>query len=176
MTELLVVGFQDNIYRATGVLDELRVLDDTWILALADAVALHRDIHGVVAMDQNYQPTRNRSVEWGRTLGFLIGASLSVSFLADASPMVAEGTSAADSLGRIGAAEKRGSFWKERFGIPEEFLAKASLIVQPGNSAVYAIVEGPDSALAAARFQRYGGIILHLTLTTPQLQMIERIF
>src|SRR5208282_2655820 len=100
MAELLVVGFQDNLHRASGVLDELRVLDDKWILELADIVAVHRDIDGALVMDQSYQPTGGRADDWGGTLGLLIVATLSISSIGSASVVVGEGAITAAALTR----------------------------------------------------------------------------
>jgi uncharacterized membrane protein len=175
MAEILVASFQDNIHRASGVLDELRVLDEEWILELADSVAVHRDIDGSVAMDQSYQPTGRRAAEWGATLGLIIGASLSIPLLLGASPVVAGGAVMAADLARREITGVRPSYWRDLLEIPAEFFERASQLVKPGNSAIFAILEGSDATLAASRFQRYGGTILDLTLTSQQHANIKRL-
>jgi len=175
MTELLVAGFQGDIHRASGVLDDLRVLDDQWILELADAVAVHRDITGLVSMDQSYQPTGRRAAEWGRCLGILIGASLSIPFLANACPFVEEGVVTAAGLGRIGIAGIDASFWEKTLGIPQNFFEQAAQLVLPGNSAIYAVLEVSDADIAGQRFVSYGARILQLSLRPQQQRNIDRL-
>ncbi len=172
MVQLLIVSFQDNLHRASGVLDELRVLDDRWILELADMVAVHRDMDGALVMDQSYQPTGGKAGDWGGALGLLIAATLSVSSIEDASLVVAEGAILGAALPRAGiggaSVAASASLWADVFGIPVEFIEEAGQLVRPGNSAIYAILEASNPELAAARFQRYGGAILHVTLSTQQ--------
>jgi uncharacterized membrane protein len=175
MPELFVVGFRDNIHRASGVLDELRVLDDQWIRDLADAVAVHRDVDGTVAMDQGYRPTGRRAAEWGGTLGVLIGVSLSIPYLAGGSGSIAEGVMTAAGLARVGLGGVEVSFWKDTLGIPEEFLKPAGQQVLPGDSAIFAILDAFDSAPAARGFQRYGGTILQLSLDAHLRSRILRL-
>jgi len=179
MAELLVVGFQDNIHRASGVLDELRVLDDEWILELADAVAVHREMDGTLAMDQNYQPTGRGATEWGATIGFLVGATLSIPFTTGASPDVALGAKIAANLatsqtGGVNVSV-RASLSKNLSSILEEFFERARPLLRPGNSAIYAMLETSDSTIAPARFQRYGGAVVRLTLSSQQQLEIERL-
>jgi len=179
MAELLVVGFQDNIHRASGVLDELRVLDDKWILDLADAVALHRDVDGRLTMDQSYQPTGRNAAKWGSTLGLIIGATLLIPIANGANVFVSAGANAAvTSFGqKAGAAEFSGhaSIWEDILGFPPESLEKAKQLIRHGNSAIYVILEAADPTPASARFEGYGGAVLHLSLSTPQQVIIERL-
>jgi uncharacterized membrane protein len=178
MAELLIVGFPDNIHRATGVIDELRVLDDRWILELADTVAVHRDADGVLTMDQSYQPTGSEAADWSATLGLLIGATLPNSFIAGANQPATEGGMASAALTHNGLddAVHGGvvAHGKDLLGIRQEFVDRANQLVRPGDSAIYAILETSEHALVAARFQRYGGAILHLSLSREQLATIEQ--
>ena len=177
MADLIVVGFKDNVYRASGVLDELRVLDDQWILELRDAVAVHRDFEGKLVMDQSYQPTEHQGAGWGGALGLLIGATLALPFTAGASATVAAGAIAAGALagGALGATGGAldASFWKDEFGIPEDFVAEVSTLVGPGDSAIYVIIDSADSNLALAKFKGYGGTVLRTNLSEGQRAKIE---
>ena len=177
MAELIVVGFEDNMHRASEVLDELRVLDVDWVVELRDAVAVHREWDGSLKMDQSYQPTGREGAGWGGTLGLLIGATLAIPFTAGASAAVAAGAIAASGLAgaAIGATggDLDASFWKDEFGIPQEFVTQVSSLIRPGSSAIYAIFESADTAVVAARFQDYGGTILQTTLNKSQQEQIE---
>lgn len=175
MPEILVVGFKNNIHRASGVLDELRVLDDKWILDLADAVAAHRDIGGMVAMDQCYQPTGRRTGEWGGTIGVLLGAALSIPFLKGGTGAVADGVMTAAGLARVGIAGVEVSFWSDTLGINADFFKQASDLAHPGDSTIYMVLESLEPAAVSARFQRYGGTVLHLSLKWEHQMKIERL-
>jgi uncharacterized membrane protein len=175
MPELVVVSFVDNVHRAAGVLDELRVLDDSWILDLANAIAVHRGADGAVEMDQSYQPTGRGATEWSGILGFLIGASLSIPFLTNASSMVAEGVITSAALARVGFAGTDASFWMQRFDIPYEFTSNVSQAVLPGNSAIFAMIDATDVTQISEQFQRYGGRIVPLSLSREQQRNIERL-
>lgn len=178
MAKLFVIGFKDNPFRASGVLDELRVLDDDWVLNLRDAVAVHRDVEGKLHMDQSYQPTGHQGAEWGGALGLLIGATLAIPFTAGASAAVAAGAVAAGAL--TGAAAGAASlgldarFWKDEFGLPEDFVQGVNSLIEPGSSAIYAVLESSDSDLVVGRFQAYGGTVLQLPLSIGLQARIEK--
>ena len=178
MAELLVVAFKDNMHRACGLLDELRVLDDAWILEIRDAVAVHRDLKGALKMDQSYRPTGREGASSGSALGLLIGATLDIPFTAGASAPVAAGAIVAVALagGAIGATAGAldASFWKDAFGIPEDFVTATAALVGPGDSAIYTILDAADPSIALAQFQGYGGAVLHSTLSSRQQADIEK--
>jgi uncharacterized membrane protein len=178
MAELVVVGFKDNIHRASGVLDELRVLDDKWILELRDAVAVHRDLDGALKMDQSYQPTGRQGAGWGSALGLLIGATLAIPFTAGTSAAVAAGAMAAAALSgaTMGAtvAGLDALLWKDTFGISNDFIREVSKLLTPGSSAIYAILETTDSSIVVGHFQAYGGMIQRTTLSKTQQAEIEK--
>jgi len=43
MSELIAVGFKQDMYRASAVLNKLSAMDDKWVVDLHDAVAVYRD-------------------------------------------------------------------------------------------------------------------------------------
>ena len=57
MAELIVVGFRNDIYRASQALNQLKDLNKNWALELNDAVAVYRDYNGKLRVDQSYQMT-----------------------------------------------------------------------------------------------------------------------
>ena len=175
MPELLVVGFKDNLHRAVGVLDELRVLDDTWILDLAEAVALHREHNGNITMDQSYQPTGRHAEDWSGELGLMIGASLSCPILRNGSEAVAEGVVAAAGLARVEPAGVDARWWRQRLDVSETFLDGVSQIMLAGDSAIYAVIEAQDPIEAIHRFQRYGGLVLSESLDRSQQAKWKRL-
>src|SRR5271165_6105786 len=114
------------MYRASEVLYELYSLNDDWVVDLRDAVAVYRDYSGKLRVDQSYQMTTGEGAGWGLFWGAMIGALIAIPFTAGASGAVLAGTLATGAAGGgiLGAAggAMDADWWKEEFGIPEEFV------------------------------------------------------
>ena len=179
MAELIVVGFKKDMYRASEVLNELLELNDDWVVDLHDAVAVYRDYSGKLRVDQSYQMTTCEGAAWGGLWGLLIGATLAIPFTAGASAAAAAGAIAAGAAGGTaigaGAGAIDASSWKDEFGIPDDFVKQVSTMVQPGDSAIYAILRVGDPDVVADQFRGYGGTILRTTLTRDQQAKVEKV-
>ena len=179
MAELIVVGFKKDMYRASEVLNQLLALNDDWVVDLHDAVAVYRDYNGKLRVDQSYQMTTGDGAALGGLWGLLIGATLAIPFTAGASAAAAAGAVAAGALGGtalgagLGAADA--SSWKEEFGIPDEFVQRVGALIQPGDSAIYAILRTADPDIVADQFRGYGGKILRTTLSPDQQAKVEKV-
>jgi uncharacterized membrane protein len=179
MAELVVVGFKKDMYRASEVLNELLNLNDDWVVDLHDAVAVYRDYKGKLRVDQSYQMTTGEGAAWGGFWGLLIGATLAIPFTAGASAAAAAGAVAAGALGGtalgagLGAVDA--SSWKDEFGIPDEFVQRVGAMIQPGDSAIYAILRVGDPDVVANKFRGYGGTILRTTLSKEQQAKVEQV-
>jgi uncharacterized membrane protein len=179
MAELVVVGFKKDMYRASEVLNELLNLNDDWVVDLHDAVAVYRDYKGKLRVDQSYQMTTGEGAAWGGFWGLLIGATLAIPFTAGASAAAAAGAVAAGALGGtalgagLGAVDA--SSWKDEFGIPDEFVQRVGAMIQPGDSAIYAILRVGDPDVVADKFRGYGGTILRTTLSKEQQAKVEQV-
>lgn len=179
MAELIVVGFKKDMYRASEVLNELMGLNDDWVVDLHDAVAVYRDYSGKLRVDQSYQMTTGEGAAWGGFWGLLIGATLAIPFTAGASAAAAAGAVAAGALGGTaigaGAGAVDASSWKDEFGIPDDFVQRVGTMVQPGDSAIYAILRVGSPDVVADRFRGYGGTILRTTLSRDQQAKVETV-
>jgi uncharacterized membrane protein len=179
MAELIVVGFKKDMYRASEVLNELLNLNDDWVVDLHDAVAVYRDYKGKLRVDQSYQMTTGEGTAWGGFWGLLIGATLAIPFTAGASAAAAGGALAAGALGGtalgagLGAVDA--SSWKDEFGIPDDFVKRVGAMIQPGDSAIYAILRVGDPDVVADKFRGYGGTILRTTLSKEQQAKVEQV-
>lgn len=179
MAELIVVGFKKDMYRGSEVLNELLSLNDDWVVDLHDAVAVYRDYKGKLRVDQSYQMTTGEGAAWGGFWGLLIGATLAIPFTAGASAAAAAGAVAAGALGGtalgagLGAVDA--SSWKDEFGIPDEFVNRVGAMIQPGDSAIYAILRVGDPDVVANKFRGYGGTILRTTLSKEQQAKVEQV-
>lgn len=179
MSTLIVVGFKQDMYRASQVLNRLIEMDYDWTIDLRDAVAVYRDYSGKLRVDQSYQLTTGEGAAMGGLFGSLIGLTLgaiAAPFTAGASTAVAAGAVAAGGLGggMLGAAGGAldATWWKEDFGISDDFVKEVGTQVQPGDSAILALLRTADPEFVAAQFRDYGGTVLSSSLTPEQSKKI----
>jgi len=178
MAQLIVVGFKRDMYRASEVLNQLQAMDDDWVVDLHDAVAVYRDYNGKLRVDQSYQMTTGEGAGWGGLWGSLIGLTLAIPFTggatAPAAGALAAGALAGGALG-AGAGALDASWWKDEFGIPDDFVQQVGGMVQPGDSAVFALLRSANPEVVAETFRGYGGTILSTTLTRGQQAKVESV-
>jgi uncharacterized membrane protein len=178
MAQLIVVGFKKDMYRASEVLNQLQAMDDDWVVDLHDAVAVYRDYDGKLRVDQSYQMTTGEGAGWGGLWGSLIGLTLAIPFTggatAPAAAALATGAIAGGALG-AGAGALDASWWKDEFGIPDDFVKQVGGMVQPGDSAIYALLRSANPEIIADEFRGYGGTILSTTLSPRQQAKVENV-
>jgi uncharacterized membrane protein len=172
MSQLIVVGFKQDILRASEVLNKLREMDREWVVDLDDAVAVYRDHTGKLRVDQSYQLTTGEGAGWGVFWGSLIGALIAIPFTAGASGAAVAGTVAAGVLG--GGALDAG-WWKDEFGIPGAFAEGVGGMIQARDSAILALLRTVDPVEVAEEFRGYGGTILQTTLSNEQSAKVQAI-
>jgi uncharacterized membrane protein len=177
MSELIVVGFKKDMYRAAEVLNTLQDLNDSWVVDLNDAVAVYRDYNGKLRVDQSYQMTSGQGAGLGGLLGGLIGATLAIPFTggvsaAAAAAAVATGALSGGALGATAGAIDADD-WKDTYGISEDFVQRVGSMVQPGDSAIFALLRTLDPDTVAAQFKGYGGTILRTSLNDEQRAKVE---
>jgi uncharacterized membrane protein len=179
MAQLIVVGFKKDMYRASQVLNKLQGLNDDWVVDLHDAVAAYRDYNGKLRIDQSYQMTTGEGAGWGALWGTLIGATLAIPFTGGASAAAAAGAIAAGAVGGgaigAGAGAIDASWWKDEFGIPDDFVKQVGSMIQPGDSAIYALLRTANPNIVADQFRGYGGTVLSTTLSRDQQAKLEKV-
>jgi uncharacterized membrane protein len=177
MSELIVVGFKKDMYRAAEVLNTLQDLNDSWAVDLNDAVAVYRDYSGKLRVDQSYQMTSGQGAGWGGLLGGLLGAVIAIPFTGGVSAAAAAAAIATGTLsgGVIGATAGAidAEDWKDTYGISEDFVQRIGSMVQPGDSAIFALLRTLDADTVAAQFKGYGGTILRTSLNDEQRAKVE---
>jgi uncharacterized membrane protein len=178
MYNLIAVGFKGT-HRASEVLSQVQELNDRWAIDLRDAVAVYRAANGKLQLDQSVQPTEREGAVWGGILGGLLGALIAAPFTAGMSVAAAATAVGAGSLALgipgavIGADDA--ITWKETYGIPEDFVRQVSGMLQPGQSAVFVLVEAGDPELVAEHFRGYGGIVLHTSLAPKKAEKLQEL-
>ena len=133
MSTLIVVGFKKDMYRASSVLNRLLEMDYDWVIDLGDAVAVYRDYNGKLRVDQSYQPTTGEGAAVGGFFGSLIGltvGAIAAPFTAGAS--LVAGAVGGGAIGAVGGGLDA-KWWKEDFGIPDDFVSDVGTMVQPGD-------------------------------------------
>jgi uncharacterized membrane protein len=174
---LVVVGF-DEMHRAADALHKLRHLDASWGADLQDAVAAYRTDDGRLRIDQSVASTRREGATTGALVGVILGAIAASPFTGGMSAIAAGaalGASAASGgmAGReVGAASA--ADWKSAYGISDEFVNEVGKLIQPGHSALFAILRTLSPDLVAERFRGYGGTILRTTLSPRQAERVQR--
>ncbi len=179
MSQLIVVGFKQDIFQASEVLNKLREMDREWVVDLDDAVAVYRDHAGKLRVDRSYQLTTGEGAGWGVFWGSLVGALIAIPLTAGASGAAVAGAVAAGALGggalgaTGGALDAR--WWKDEFGIPEEFAKSVGGMIQPRDSAILALLRTVNPVEVAEEFRGYGGTVLQTTLTNGQSAKVQAI-
>ena len=176
MSDLVVIGFKGDRSRASHVLDRLRELDFRWVIDLESAVAMYRDLDGTLHVRQDPELTTGEGVGLGSLIGSLIGAILAVPFTGGASAAAAaalatgalSGTAAGATFGAVEA-----KWWKDDFGVEGAFIKDTAAMIQPGDSAIFAMLSAEDPDAVAQQFEEYGGTVLRSSLTPAQITALE---
>jgi uncharacterized membrane protein len=174
---LIVVGFHGK-HRASEVLGQLEQLTYDWALDLKDAVAAYRTDDGRLRVDQSVQPTTNEGAGYGAFIGSMIGALLAAPFTgglsaAAAAATVGVGAATVGTAGAAVGADDAESF-KREYGISDEFVKEIGGMIQPGDSAVFAVVRGGNPEQVAEKFRGYGGTILRTNLSPKVAERVQQ--
>ena len=156
MPTLMVVGFKKDKFRASEVLNELVEMDYAWTIDLDDAVAAYRDYTGKLRIDASYQMTSTEDAALNGFFRSLIGLTLGAMAAPDNGHGVLDAT-----------------WWKDEFGISDKFVQDVGALVQPGDSAIFALLRKADPILVAAKFGDYGGVVLSTTLNPEEVKKAQ---
>lgn len=179
MFELTVIGFKKDMFRASTVLNKLIDMEDDWIVDLRDAVAVYRDYSGRLRIDQSYQMTTGEGAAWGGLMGSLIGTLLAVPFTLGASAAVAGGAVVAGFLGGGALGATGGAldaqWWKDEIGVSNQFVEEVGSMIEPGDSAIFALIRTTDPDFVAEQFRGYGGAVLRTSLNKEQSAKVQAV-
>ena len=174
---LIVVGFHGK-HRAAEVLDQVQQLAYDWTLDLKDAVAAYRTDDGRLRVDQSVEPTTKEGAGYGALIGGLLGAILAAPFTGGLSAAAAAATVGAGALGAgtiggaMGAADAE--TWKRDYGVSDDFVKEVGGMIQPGDSALFAILRGANPETVAENFRGYGGTILKTSLSPRVAERVQQ--
>ncbi len=175
MSHLIVVGFKNDQYKASEALSKLRKME-YWNEELEDAVAVSRSLGGELRIDQSYELTTEEGAAWGGLWGSFLGLVAAIPFTGGASVPAAAAAGAALLGGTFGATTGAvgASWWKEDYGIPEDFVREARHMIEPGDSAIFALVTRVYDE-GVKQFEGFGGTVLKSTLTPEQDAKIQKV-
>jgi uncharacterized membrane protein len=177
MADLVAIGFKGDRSRASEVLDRLRELDFRWVIDLESAIAMFRDLDGTLHVRQDPELTTGVGVGLGSLIGSLTGAILAVPFIGGASAAAAAAALATGALSGTAAGATFGAveakWWKDDFGGDGLFIKDIAAMIQPGDSAIFAMLSAEDPDAVAQQFEEYGGTVLRSSLTPAQITALE---
>lgn len=147
MSELIVIGYPDET-TAGEVIQKLQAAEAEWLVDMDDAAVIVRNQKGklkVTTTDHLVAGTTLGGMFWGMLIGLLFFVPV-----------------AGLAVGAIVGAAAGGL---TRLGIKDDFKSQVAELVQPGTSAILAVVRKitPDKVIEEIR--PYGGTILRTSLT-----------
>jgi uncharacterized membrane protein len=178
MQDLIVVGFH-GIHRASEVLSHAQQLDYDWRIDLDDAVAAYRTYDGRLRIDQSVLPTAAQGAGVGALVGVMLGSLLAAPLTAGLSAVAAAtavgvGAATGGTVGGVvGAVEAEGD--KSVYGISDKFVNQVGGMIQPGDSAVFALIRTADPRVVAEHFRGSGGTILRTQLPPDAAARVQAI-
>jgi len=176
MHDLIVVGFSGK-ERASEVLTQLLELAYGGSLDLFDGVAAHRTDDGKLRIDDSIQPLPRQRAGWGAVFAAWLGALIAGPFTGGLSVAAAVGVTgaAAAGAGAIGAAvgAHDATTSKEKHGISDEFVKEVGGMIQPGDSAVFAVLETKNRERVIEKFRGSGGTVLRTTLSPDVVTRVQ---
>jgi uncharacterized membrane protein len=147
MADLIAIGYDDETTAAAAA-DEVAQLSKDLVIE-PDAVAvIVRDQEGKYKVTTSHHPVGS-GASWGMFWGLLFGVLFFIPVLG-----MAVGAGLGALLGKV-----------EKTGIDKEFQQQVRDLVQPGNSALFLVVEKvtPDKAIEG--LSRFGGTVLKSSLS-----------
>jgi len=176
MHDLIVVGFRGK-ERASAVLTQLMDLAYGGTLDLFDGVAAHRTDDGKLRIDDSIQPLPRESAGLGAVFAAWLAALIAGPFTSGLSVAAAAGITGAAAVGAgaLGAAVggHNAATSKEKHGISDEFVKQVGGMIQPGDSAVFAVLEAKNRERVIEEFHGYGGTVLRTTLPPDVVERVQ---
>jgi uncharacterized membrane protein len=85
---------------------------------------------------------------------------------------VGTGAVGVGAVGAVAGADDAATF-KEQYGVSDDFVQQVGGLIEPGNSAVFAVIHASDPQAVAEHFRGYGGTILKTTLPPTKAAKVQ---
>ena len=177
MSTLIVVGYDDK-HRASDVLNSLRRLERGYLVDLKDAIAVCRHEDGTIEFEQNVD-YESEGLGWGILWGTLLGSLLAAPFTmgtsaAAGAAVLLGGGITGGVLGAAGGAIDAEEV-RKAIGLDPDFVKEVSDTIQPGGSAVLALISTGAPDKVAKELGEHGGTLLKTSLTAEQDAKLQSI-
>ena len=176
MHDLVVVRF-DGKDRASEVLTRLLQLAYDGTIDLFDGVAVHRTDDGKLRIDDSIQPREREGAGWGAFWGAWLGALIVGTFTAGLSVAAAAASTGLAAAASAAAGAVKGAHDSDKSklenGVTDEFVRQVSGAIQPGDSAVFAVLETKHRDRVIDQFLGYGGTVLRTSLPPDIARRIQ---
>ena len=171
MSELIVVGFREP-YRGLQVMSELWRLSEGLTAEWDKAVVLSWNVRGKLIVCQNVNLSTGEGVSWGRFWGGFIRSTL---LCVHTDKMTAAAKAVAGAPGmpsdlepETDTSEMEVRWWDREIGLPAAFVRDVGAIIQPGDSAILALLQQIDYLPIISKIPDFGGTLLHTALDEKQ--------
>jgi uncharacterized membrane protein len=176
MHDLVVVKFPNKI-TASAALESCLQLAYDGSIDLFDAVAARRTEDGRLRIEGSVQPTPREEGTSGAVFGSFLGAILAGAFTAGAGVAPALAAAAVGGVGGgvlgADAGAESADLAKKKHGHPEDLVRRVGGMIQPGDSALFALFETRQVDRALEMFRGYGGTIIKTTLSPERTERLQ---
>ncbi len=169
MSELVCIAFKDSS-TADRVLNELRAMEQDYVLDLEDAVIVVRDMDGKVHLKQCVD-VFGGATKQGVALGMLWGGLMGLLFLNPLAGLLGSIAGGAGGGAVSTAANEYGLL--SDYGIPDKFIKDLGSTISRGTSAIFLLIRSADQDTLLARISPYEGRILQTSLSQEQEEKLR---
>ncbi|MCI0388395.1 MAG: DUF1269 domain-containing protein [Acidobacteria bacterium] len=178
MSELIAVVFKDQ-YRASEALNDLQRREWDWVGDLDRAVVVRHKEQDKFTVQYSFDPATEEEGAWARLWGSFLSLVLFIP-LADAMFDAAKDLSAASGAQKTASIESRHAlpdvqWWTESLCVSDEFVRDVGAMIQPGDSAIFALLQTDKPGAIFQQLRNYGGTLLHTTLSPEQDQAMKNV-
>jgi uncharacterized membrane protein len=152
MRELVMIGFADK-HRAIEVLPQLQRLRFDWCADLQNAIAVEVEADGRLRLhhSQLLDPaSSSNTTEWKLILSSIVPISHTLE------------SSSSGTIAEARAINRGGGKWLKSERLDANFLRDAAALLQPGHSAILAIIR--EASLAPAVLMGYSYVVLRANI------------
>jgi uncharacterized membrane protein len=178
VSDLLAIVFNDQ-YRASEVLNDLQRQECDWVADLEKAVVIRQIDQDKIKVLFSFDPTTEEEAAWARMWGSFLSLVL---FNSLADGIVDTTRNLADACGAQtnGELETRRllpdvKWWRETLGLSDDFVRDVGAIIQPGDSALFALLHSENRGDVLQQLRDYGGILVSTTLSPEQDQTLNQV-
>jgi uncharacterized membrane protein len=157
--ELIVAAFNEEI-KAGEVLTQLKEMDKNGVIAILNAAVMTKKVNGKITVKETEDVDAKRGAIFGAIAGGLVG-------LIGGPAGVIVGAAAGAAAGGVAANQID-------MGFPNEVLEELQESLQPGSSAIIALIQHEWLDRVLAELENYGAKLFRQTLKEELAAQLER--